>query len=709
MSLRAATSRVLGALGRKWRAAWEVQLDGMRPTYRRDAPEMALGMRLRPEVTALSDRQLQDLRRAGENAQMHIFTFLGSKPVDLHHGLKADGFEGIAYPPASPPTVDAAGAWLTGRVTGPNLSRSRKIWGLVSQGEYGLPQYRPIDWHIDFKSGYRWPETMHWRRIQIGPALGADIKMPWEMARMPFLPQLALYSAACAARGDHTASHRAAAEVRAIMLDFVATNPPRFGVNWRSPMEVGIRIANLLMAFEILAGAGHVFEPEVNEILRQTAVDHGRHVLANLEWSEEHRGNHYLANLCGVIFVAGLLTASPETDAWLFFARAQLDVEIPRQFLGDGGSFEHSTSYHRLSGEMVFWALALLVGLPPARRAACRTYNPRLLRVRPPKPTPTSTEFNMPISGEALLRLARLAEFSRDCRKPNGRVTQIGDNDSGRLFRFDPLLDSDGITTRDTLDHSGLLALAAEILGRPDLAPPEAQAETIVVRSLLAGRVIDLPHSAAPALHHVAADQLLSQHLQRTAMFPESHRHEYYFPISSPISWLESAAYPQFGTYILRGEGFFLAIRCAAFQATESHGHSHDDNLTVELMVDGKELISDPGTYVYTADAAARRLYRSAGAHFVPRCHGLPVTVEMDNLFEFFHVSSAHCLYFGYAGFLGVLSGGGQSVHRAVAIEAGGIRIVDTSDKAPLLSPPLLNLPVCQGYGQKTLRPSRSF
>src|SRR4029077_4232742 len=95
-----------------------------------------------------------------------------------------------------------------------------------------------------------------------------------------------------------------------------------------------------------------------------------RFIIGNLEWDPEFRGNHYLADLVGLLFVAAYLPSTPETDAWLAFAATELIAEAQRQIHPDGSGFEASTCYHRLSVEMMVYAVAILDGLTPFERAA---------------------------------------------------------------------------------------------------------------------------------------------------------------------------------------------------------------------------------------------------------------------------------------------------------------------------------------------------
>ena len=129
----------------------------------------------RGEVMGLSDQYLA-----------HRFDLLGSGWVRVVHGMSCRGLEGHRFDMGVPVTPDREGRWLAGRVSPANLETAQQLWRLVDEG------YDPIDWHLDFKSGYRWPETIWYRDVPVPPAAGADVKVPWELARMQHLPILAL-------------------------------------------------------------------------------------------------------------------------------------------------------------------------------------------------------------------------------------------------------------------------------------------------------------------------------------------------------------------------------------------------------------------------------------------------------------------------------------------------------------------------------------
>jgi hypothetical protein len=78
-------------------------------------------------------------------------------------------------------------------------------------------------------------------------------------------------------------------------------------------------------------------------------------------------------------------------------------------------------------------------------------------------------------------------------------------------------------------------------------------------------------------------------------------------------------AYPEFGVFLYRAKRFSLAIRCGSIGQNGVGGHAHNDQLSIELNVDGEDWITDPGTYLYTPIPERRDEYRSVRAHFAPR------------------------------------------------------------------------------------------
>lgn len=647
-----------------------------------DSPSSNLQFQLKLRNFTIPAETATLLRRTAQRAIVHEFDLLGSGPTTVRHGMHCPGIEDVRFPPQAAVAADPEGRWLHTRVTPANRSESCRIWRMISQGNWARPDYQPIDWQIDFRSGYRWSELTYHSDIRIGPVRGADIKLPWELARMQHLPQLAL-----AAR---LGEKHAAQEIRAQILDFIATNPPRYGVNWKTPMDVAIRAVNWLVALGLMQGLGCDYDADFRAVVGRSLVEHGRHVLQHLEWSEEPRSNHYFANIVGLLFISTHLPRHSDAHDWLGFATREFLTELQLQFHADGSCYEASTGYHRLSGEMALLGAALLLGQKAEIAASYRRLN-----VRPPQNTSALPLHDLFDGRQTVLPpatwplLERISEFTTDIIKPDGRPILIGDQDSGRLFKLDP-------ETASPHDHRGLLRLADALFGR---ATEDASIEAAAVYELAAGgHLPNSPEAFAARQRRIGESD--------TPPMPDAVIRRVSIPLPpGATDNLHPAAYPDFGLYILRSDKLFVALRCFDPAVAGIWGHSHDDNLAIELQVDGKDYSTDPGTYVYTSLPEYRDLYRSAVAHNVPRPVGI-TAIQADGAFLVRHQATARCLHFSRRGISARLDGAGWSAERTILLAQDALHIVDAVSPGPLSSPvsPDRIPTVTDGYGCKTTR-----
>ncbi|MDB5534184.1 MAG: Heparinase family protein, partial [Hyphomicrobiales bacterium] len=261
----------------------------------------------------------QALRGLGDAYLGHRFDLLGSGWVRPVYGFAAPGFLGHRYAPSGlrPPGRDGDTLGLV--VNRSNVARASEIWRLISNADY-----TPIDWQVDVRSGYRWSARRPSLTLSIPLDRGADIKLPWELGRLQHLPQLALCAIlADARRSGFEASTRYVSEISDQLADFIATNPPRFGVNWVGVMDVAIRAANIALTLALLAGAGHALPPAMARVVAQSLDDHADYVITHLEYSETGRSNHYLADLGGLIWANWMLDG-PQAVTRLKFATAAM-------------------------------------------------------------------------------------------------------------------------------------------------------------------------------------------------------------------------------------------------------------------------------------------------------------------------------------------------------------------------------------------------
>ncbi len=647
-----------------------------------------------------------DLTRLTDRYLRHEFDLLGSGWVEVRHGAACGGFAGSRYEPGSSVEADRQGVWLVGRLNDANVATASRVWALVDDG------YVPIDWQLDFRSGFRWSERTWYRDIQFMGMPGRDIKLPWELARMQHLPQLAL-AAHLARRGAEgfEGPDRYEREFRNQVLDFVATNPPRFGVNWAIAMDVAIRATNWLVAWDLFRASGTTFDPAFESILAASIRDHGRFVVANIEWFEIH-GNHYLADVCGLLFIAAYLPGDRETDAWLAFAGRELLLEVEHQFWRDGANFEASTAYHRLGAEMVAWSVGLLLALPDDRlRAFADHPAARYGSARPLSSDPIPTPLDVggrkrPIPSWLPDRLRRMALFTRDVTKPSGRVAQIGDNDSGRFLRLLPAL-REG--REDSLDHRNLVATIDAIVGGD--APSGTDGSLMQALLGRARLPMDPSTDAAARDVRVGDDAVFNELAGHARDATNDHRRTVTIAVDGGglLDGLEQVAYPDFGFWLFRSQRLWLGVRCGPIGQQGNGGHAHNDQLGIELSIDGTDWLRDPGTYIYTAAPEQRNAYRAAAAHTGPSyADREPARLDID-LFTLGGESEARCEYWGPKRFAGQLrSPGGRRLGCIVEVRGDAVVVRHWSVGAPLagahgddvdwraLRP---NVPFSPGYG----------
>ena len=275
-----------------------------------------------------------------------------------------------------------------------------------------------IDWHLDFKSGIRFPSDVPAGRIDYAQLdLPSDVKVPWELSRGQHLTRL---GQAWVVLGDERAPREFEAEVRA----WIAANPPGVGVNWACTMDVALRAVSWIWALALFEGAS--FSDGFEEAILLSLHQHGIWIPEHLELGEVN-GNHYLSDALGMIALGVAYDATPEGRRWSDEGARILEEEILQQTTEDGVGIEGSVPYHRLVLEL------FLVGR-------------RLMEVA-----------GRPLSSAFDGRLVRMLGFVEAYVTPEGLSPVVGDADDGRALV---------LGREDVRDHRALLSTGAVLFGR---------------------------------------------------------------------------------------------------------------------------------------------------------------------------------------------------------------------------------------------------
>ena len=278
--------------------------------------------------------------------------------------------------------------------------RAANVFGhrfdLLGSGETDLGDM--IDWHLDFKSGIRWPLKPFGQVTIVNPGDNSDVKIPWELSRLQFLSDLG--------RGYVlTESYSFLREFKAILKDWERCNPIDMGVNWTCSMEVAIRAINIIWGLHYFNFESHD-SGFIREVIRLLYY-HGQHIENNLEIiSDGANSNHLLSDYLGLLHIGLLFPEFDRAERWRRMGIEGLERGIAEQVNLDGADYECSTSYHRLVLEI--FLSAFILG--------------RINGVN--------------FSDKYRIRLYAMIGFSEALIPPSGLAPLMGDNDDGYIVHL---------------------------------------------------------------------------------------------------------------------------------------------------------------------------------------------------------------------------------------------------------------------------------
>lgn len=483
--------------------------------------------------------------------------------------------------------------------------------------------YEPVDWWCDVRSGYVWPERRRGRSMPLDPSPGVDIKVPWELNRFQHLAMMGLHSVRLRAEGDRQGAEAVVAEVVLQIIDWIAANPPRYGINWRYPMEIGLRAWNWIWALALLQDA-EALSGRPTEVIVRSLLDHALLLETYVRYSPEKRNNHYLSYVVGALGIACCLPETRWSNRLIAVCIRELRREMTHRIYPDGSCHERTTAYHRLVTEMFVWATSLVLHLPADRmkRVRCALRDP--VRHEGLESQPAGA----PFSCDYWDRLARMVYLLGALEQPDGLSPLIGDCDSGRLHKLIPCGVVDSSTGRfieESRDFRGTLAAGRALLGWESWLPDDSP---FTLEAILAAGGADLNRRPRLEEAHVAAAVAAEARtvLSRVesgieSVFDNACSASVVFKVEHSSGWVAEnpsvTVFPHFGLAVLRNGAFWLGVRLLR-EGTSSNGHMHCDESSFVLNVAGRTLIVDPGSAVYIADIQERNRFR--GGHYHSRC-----------------------------------------------------------------------------------------
>jgi hypothetical protein len=294
----------------------------------------------------------------------------------------------------------------------------------------------PTVWNRDPYTGVTGPSIFAGDISHDKSEVVGDIKHVWELNRHLHLVRLAQ---AWSVSGDVRWLHAIEQQLRS----WLDQCPPLIGPNWMSPMELGIRLINWALLWQLVGGeASSLFAGESGQRLRADWLAsihaHCRTISRNLS-RHSSANNHLIGELAGLFVAASVWPCWKASNGWMEKARLELEQQARLQYSLDGVNREQAFGYHVFSAEFLF--VAGLVG-QACDVAFSRTY---------------------------WSVLQRALRFLRSVRDVGGNVPNVGDSDDGSVFRLD---------AAGSDRAAQLLALGEAVFGVPERAPGSAIAST---------------------------------------------------------------------------------------------------------------------------------------------------------------------------------------------------------------------------------------
>ena len=418
----------------------------------------------------------------------------------------------------------------------------------------------------------------------------ADVKVPYEASRLQYLQK---------------------------------TNSGNIDVNkfpliyWNSPMDVAIRNINLI--FHLLAiendYAGTKILGNNKDLITTYISQHYEFINNNLENSGDVVGNHYLIELTSLLLTIATFSFDEDKEEYIFF-HDELSKELDRQFYEDGTNFEGSTHYS------AFVVEALII---------CKLAVEEIDKSS--------------ILLDQIEEIIKSNKFFLSSLVNKGELSQIGDNDSGRIFYH-------AFNEKKPLKMDWLFDLI-------DSLYPESS-EYRKIQDKFNNEI----NNEAPTLN--------------------KYKKVLHKPIKVFSSDYKAYSFKDFGIFVWRNEDQYFSVRCGPIGQNGVGGHSHYDQLAIECFTNDKWIARDPGTGTYTDNIEIRNKFRSLEYHWGPKAEiKFPNEDEFD-CFRLNYMSDGEVLLFDKNNFLGYAEFNGKRIYRKIYINDGIVTIEDYSEDVDL-------------------------
>lgn len=415
-------------------------------------------------------------------------------------------------------------------------------------------------WNYDVSSGKSTPLAFGKSLDYRDPDQFGDIKYVWEPNRHLHLVTLAQGFALTGGKhyGDALTKH---------LFSWLEQCPYPLGANWISSLELGIRLINWSIAWQLIDSTSNSFlaGPAGKDLKEQWLRSIYQHChFIDGHWSRYSSANNHLIGEAAGLFVASVTWPYwPESAKWRAKAKTLLTDEALRQNYDDGVNKEQAISYQQFVLDFLLFA-----GL--AARAGGQDF--------------PEAYWN---------RVEKMIEFIASIMDVSGHMPMIGDADDGYVSQLSQ--------ESDFCPYRSLLATGAVLFNRADF---KAKAGTFDDKSRW----------------------LLGDGSE--ALFASLDDDKEKLPVHSSFT---KGGYYILGTDFETDSEVKMLADAGALGYLSIAAHGHADALAITLSVGGREFLIDPGTYAYHTQKKWRDYFRGTSAHNTVRIDGLDQSVPGGN------------------------------------------------------------------------------
>jgi len=260
-----------------------------------------------------------------------------------------------------------------------------------------------VNWHFDPVHAATLPRYWWQRMLNATSINETDLKIVWELNRHQHLVTLA--QAYLVTGGEQYRT-----EVINQLCSWMDANPPKYGINWTSSLELAYRSIAWLWTW-FLCGSGDVFGALTERFITMLGM-HAEHIEHNLSIYFSPN-THLSGEALGLYYIGTLLPNLRGSERWRRIGRRWLMACLSDHVLPDGGYMERTLWYHRYTLDI--YLHFYLLGI----------------------------QNSDPVVATLKQHLLKLGYFLAYALQPDFKLPHIGDDDGGRLLPLDGLSGDD--------------------------------------------------------------------------------------------------------------------------------------------------------------------------------------------------------------------------------------------------------------------------